>query len=269
MDYIYQSKFDNINYTEEYLEEIYFNLLVEEKRIIIKPNYGYMKYQKDINEQMRAILVDWIIGVHLVFNLNQETLFLTIWIIDTYLSYEIIPRTKLQLLGIASLLISCKYNEVLYPEIINFINATDKAYDVSELFQMEKKILIKLDFNILVPTSNQFYDILSKLFNFDNNQYFLGKFFLESYLIDYNMISFSTSNIALSVAYIVMKFFNIKGYKLLFNINNKNYIYQENLIKKVAKHLCFLVNNLNKTELTSVKTKYSLDKFGNVAQICQ
>jgi G2/mitotic-specific cyclin-B, other len=35
---------------------------------------------------MRAILVDWLIDVHLKFKLLNETLFLTINIIDRYLS---------------------------------------------------------------------------------------------------------------------------------------------------------------------------------------
>ena len=106
----------------------------------IKPNYGYMKNQNDINEQMRAILVDWIIEVHYNYNLKEETLFQTIWIIDTYLSYEIIPRTKLQLLGITSLLIACKFNEVLYPTFKEFINMTNKAYEIKD---GEPKIYVK------------------------------------------------------------------------------------------------------------------------------
>jgi hypothetical protein len=46
---------------------------------------GYMEKQNDINEKMRAILVDWLIEVHLKFKLLPETLFLTVNIIDRYL----------------------------------------------------------------------------------------------------------------------------------------------------------------------------------------
>ena len=235
----------------------------------IKPNYGYMKNQNDINEQMRAILVDWIIEVHYNYNLKEETLFQTIWIIDTYLSYEIVPRNNLQLLGVTSLLISCKYNEVIYPTIIEFINITDKAYEIKDILKMEQEILKKLDFNILVPLSLQFYDIISKIFNFDNKQYYLGKYFMDSCLIDYNMICFSSSIIALSCAYIVTKFFNIKEYKILYYINNKNNISQQNLIKESARKLCFIVKHLNQTNFNSIKKKYSLEKFGNVAKYCE
>ena len=93
---------------------------------------------------------------------------------------------------------------------------------------------------------------------------------MESCLIDYDMIYFSWSIIALSCAYIVSKFFNIKEYKILYSINdNKNYIIQENMIKESARQLCFLVKNLNHTNLVSIKKKYSLEKFGNIARYCQ
>ena len=45
---------------------------------------GYMTIQNEINEQMRAILIDWIIEVHFQFNLREETLYMAILIIDTY-----------------------------------------------------------------------------------------------------------------------------------------------------------------------------------------
>lgn len=51
-----------------------------------QPNGFYMRGQRDINENVRAILVDWIISVHAKFKLLPETLFLTINLIDRYFS---------------------------------------------------------------------------------------------------------------------------------------------------------------------------------------
>ena len=58
----------------DYLNDIHLTLSQEE--VQIKSVFGYMKNHTDINEQMRAILVDWIIEVHSKFNLKEETLFL-------------------------------------------------------------------------------------------------------------------------------------------------------------------------------------------------
>jgi cyclin B len=45
-----------------------------------------MARQVEINDKMRAILVDWLIEVHCKFKLQRETLFITVSIIDRYLS---------------------------------------------------------------------------------------------------------------------------------------------------------------------------------------
>jgi len=110
---------------------------------------------------MRAILIDWIIEVHFQFNLREETLYMAILIIDTYLSWNFISRIKLQLLGITCLLISCKSHEIYFPQQDKFIEVTDGAYTKEEMIKMENEILKKLNFNIVYPTSNDFYNILS------------------------------------------------------------------------------------------------------------
>ena len=242
-------------------------MLLDEKNL--KPLYGYIQNQHDINEQMRAILIDWLVEVHYKFHLRDETLYQTVFIIDSYLSAFPILRAKLQLLGIASLLISCKSQEIYYPQLSEFIDITDGAYVKNELIDMEKKVLKVLNFNIIAPTANDFYNIIAKAFGFDQKQFYLGKYFLESALIDYRMIKYSSSVIGVSCAYIVMKFFGIDNYKILY----KNEVVKENcpqrVIKEAARDICYLVKNLSQSTLKAVKDKYSLNHFLNVVQYCE
>lgn len=53
---------------------------------LTQPDGFYMRRQRDINENVRAILVDWIISVHSKFKLLPETLYLTINLVDRYQS---------------------------------------------------------------------------------------------------------------------------------------------------------------------------------------
>ena len=268
-EYNFSSNCEYISYTGEYLDEIYNNLLSDEKKIKFFPKMGYMSWQEDINEQMRAILIDWLVEVHYRFRLKSETLFQTVWIIDTYLSLIQITRAKLQLLGIASLLISCKSNEIYYPQLNEFTDITDGAYVKSELINMEKKVLKILDFNIIAPTPNDFYNIIAKAFCFDQRQFYLGKYFLESALIDYRMLKYTPSVIASSCAYIVMKFFGIDNYKILYKSEVVNDVCPQKAIKEAARDICSLVKNLSQSSLKAVKDKYSLNQFYNVAQFCE
>ena len=267
LDFNFINDQEKVSYAGEYLEEIYLNLLLEENQSTLKPTFGYMNMQNEINEQMRAILIDWIIEVHFQFNLRQETLYMTIWIIDTYLSFNFISRKKLQLLGITCLLISCKSQEIYFPHQNKFIEITDGAYNKEEMLKMENEILKKLNFKIVFPTSNDFYNILSKLYNFEKKQYFLGKYFIESVLIDYKMIKYSGSIISAASIYLVMKYYGINGYQKLYS----NFIIKEkdpeNIIKDTAKEIYLLMENLAKSKYKSVKNKYGLVQFERVSEI--
>lgn len=44
-----------------------------------------MSLQPEINDKMRAILVDWLVEVHFKFRLATETLYIAVRIIDRYL----------------------------------------------------------------------------------------------------------------------------------------------------------------------------------------
>mgnify|MGYP000025238766 CR=1 FL=1 len=148
----------------EYITEIYENLIEEEN--FLDNMYGYMKFQSDINEKMRATLIDWIIEVHYKFKLTHETLFLCIHLIDKYLSLVAVERKNLQLVGITALMISCKYEEIYSPELKDFIYVTDKAYSGEEILKLESQMLRVFKFDITVPTCLKFFQIISQNLNF-------------------------------------------------------------------------------------------------------
>ena len=253
----------------EYFDEIYTNLMLDEKNSNLKIEKHYMMQQHDINQQMREILIDWLIEVHNSFHFKEKTLFQTIYIIDIYLSYKIIHRIKFQLLGVACLLIAVKENEIYYPRIDEFINITDNSYNKEELLNMELQVLQLLNFEILIPTAEEFYNILSKSFNFNKIQHHLGEYFLDSSLVDYNMLKYKPSTIGIACAYIVMKFYCLKGYKDLYLSKLISGDSTQKLIKDCTKDLCHLVKNLSKSYLRATKDKYSFAEYDNVASLCE
>jgi len=140
----------------EYANDIFSHLKLTELKFIPKP--GYMKNQTDINEKMRAILIDWLVEVHLKFKLFSETLYLTVNLIDRYLEKENVLRQHLQLVGVTSMLIASKYEEIYAPEVRDFVYITDQAYTKEEILAMEYKILTTLEFNVTTPSSFRFLE---------------------------------------------------------------------------------------------------------------
>jgi len=80
-------------------------------------DYRYMSHQTNINEKMRMILIDWLVEVHVKYKQQPETLFLAVNIVDRYLSRRLVARGRLQLIGIAAMLIASKYEQVFRSEV--------------------------------------------------------------------------------------------------------------------------------------------------------
>ena len=264
---------------KEYINKIYRNLLMEEEKdISAMPVYEEIKSQKEINLQMRSILVDWIIDVHYKFGFTDETLFMTILIIDRYISYKQISRIKFQLLGITSMLLACKHEEINVPKVEDFIYITDNAYTKNEVFHMENDILNALNFELLYPSPIKFYEILSLKFNFDKFHHLLGKYLMESFLIDLNWINYKPSVISCACIYIVMKYGKKENYqeaynKKYYNLNESNFFCSkfnnEYDIKECAKNICSYVDNINKTCFLSCKKKYVTKENEKVSLIVE
>ena len=96
--------------------------------------------QQDVNAHMRGILVDWLVEVAQEYKLVSETLFLAVNYIDRFLSCEVAPRRKLQLVGITCMLIAAKYEEIYAPQIEDFCYITDNTYSREEVIAMEQQV---------------------------------------------------------------------------------------------------------------------------------
>jgi len=126
-----RSSFFNPQFVAEHASYIYRHCLVTEEQT--RPMQNYMDYQKDINPSMREILTDWLIEVHLKFKLLPETLYLTVNLIDQFLTTQNIYRNKLQLVGVTAMLIASKYEEIYPPIVSDFVYITDNAYTREEI----------------------------------------------------------------------------------------------------------------------------------------
>ena len=134
---------------------------------------------------------------------------------------------------------------------------------------MEIHVLKTLNFDILYPTPEEFYNILSKNFNFNRIQLHLGEYFLDSSLIDYNMLKYKYSTVAIACIYIVMKFYNLDGFKDIYSSKIISNDSSHKLIKDCAKDLCYLVKNISKSALTATKIKYSSQEYDNIFALCE
>jgi hypothetical protein len=123
-----------------------------EKELETSVSPTYMRQQAHINEKMRAILIDWLVEVHLKFKLVPETLYLTVNLIDRYLLGSPVERSNLQLVGVSALLLASKYEEIYPPELKDLVYITDKAYTQEQILGMEEKMVKALKYKMTIAS---------------------------------------------------------------------------------------------------------------------
>ncbi|XP_024985204.1 cyclin-A2-1-like [Cynara cardunculus var. scolymus] len=189
-----------------YAAEVYNNLRVTELKW--RPSADYMKtVQRDITQEMRGILIDWLVEVSEEYRLASETLYLTVALIDRYLSKMYIEKQRLQLLGITCMLIASKYEEISAPRVEDFCFITDGTYTRQEVLDMERQVLDILSFHLSVPTVKKF---LRRFILAAQSSYkvpvieleFLANYLAELTLTEYGFLKFLPSLIAASAVFL-------------------------------------------------------------------
>lgn len=112
-----------------------------------------MIWHDDITISMREILIGWLIEIQPKLHLNHHSLYLAILITDKYCHNHFISKNKYQLLGIASLFVAAKYEEVKTPKLKHYFEICGGEYSFEQILAMESDILITLKFSIKSITS--------------------------------------------------------------------------------------------------------------------
>lgn len=184
----------------EYVGEIFEYLKEVEMQTMANPTY--MDNQAELEWKMRGILVDWLLEVHTRFRLLPETLFLSVNIIDRFLSSKVVQLDRLQLVGVTAMFVASKYEEVLSPHITNFRSVADDGFTENEILQAEKFVLQALDYDLSYPNPLNFLRRISKADNYDVQTRTLGKYLLEISCLDHRFIAHPPSQIAAAAMYL-------------------------------------------------------------------
>ncbi|KAI3949733.1 hypothetical protein MKX01_040950 [Papaver californicum] len=246
----------------DYIDDIYAHYKKTENSSCVSPNY--MVKQSDINEKMRAILVDWLIEVHYKFDLMDETLFLMVNIIDRFLARQTVERKKLQLVGITAMLLACKYEEVSVPVVDDLILISDKAYTRKEVLAMEKLIVNTIQFDMSVPTSYVFMKRFLKAAQSDKKLELLSFFLIELSLVEYDMLRFPPSLLAAAAIYTAQCTLNRTRHWSKTTEWHTNY--SEDQLQDCSKLMVTFHHRAGTGKLSGVHRKYSIFKFGCAAK---
>ncbi|KAH1057447.1 hypothetical protein J1N35_035512 [Gossypium stocksii] len=251
-----------------YAPDIYTNIRVTE--LNRRPSTNYMEQvQQDITPSMRAILIDWLVEVSEEYKLVPDTLYLTVCLIDRFLSHNVIEKQRLQLVGVSCMLIASKYEEICAPRVEEFCFITDNTYTSGEVLKMERKILNFLYFQLSVPTTKTF---LRRFIQAAQATYkdpcieleFLANYLAELSLVEYNFLKFLPSLIAASAVFLARWTLNQSVHP--WDPTLEHYTsYKASELKTTVLALEDLQLNTNGCSLNAIHVKYKQQKFKCVA----
>ncbi|KAG2445429.1 hypothetical protein HXX76_000050 [Chlamydomonas incerta] len=248
----------------DYVNDIYYFY----KRV--EPKYkvpsDYMTKQTDINDKMRAILIDWLVEVHLKFKLMPETLFLTVNLIDRFLNEKQVTRKNLQLVGVTAMLIASKYEEIWAPEVRDFVYISDRAYTKEQILGMEKVMLNTLKFHLTLPTTYNFLarDLKAANMHFDKDVTMLSSYLIELAQVDAGMLKNNYSLIAVAALHVSMSAYDKAD--CYPRALEKHCGYTQDEVTPVAMQLAELMQKAPTSSLTAVWKKYSSAKYNEAAK---
>merc|ERR1712038_941883 len=255
-----------------YVNDIFAYLRELELKYAVKENY--LTGQKVIIPKMRAVLTDWMVEVHQQFTLLQETLYLSVAILDRYMQLQAanITRKKLQLVGVTSMFIAAKYEEMYAPEIGDFVYITDNAYSESQIREQEVEIIKHLNFCLERPLPLHFLRRFSKVAQVDTTIHNLAKYLMELAIVEYKFCHVPPSKLAAASLAISMMAYENDGdvtLQQLWNSTIEHYTFYPlssltNLIQELANHL-LQVSTQEPNRLMAVRKKYSDKKFIRVS----
>jgi len=166
------------------------------KKIKMLPDPNYIQHQKEVTWSARTILVNWIAEVHWKFKMQPETLFLTVNLIDRFLSIKTIKLNKFQLLALCALLISAKYMETVVPSIKDLVRIVNHMYTREEIIQAERCVLVLLGFDLGYPDPLHFLRRISKADGYGTRTKILANYLIEIALLDEHFLSYPPSVVA-------------------------------------------------------------------------
>ncbi|XP_027870821.1 G2/mitotic-specific cyclin-B2 [Xiphophorus couchianus] len=248
-----------------YVKDIYAYLQSLEVQQAIRADY--LK-GSEVTAAMRAILVDWLIQVHSRFQLLQETLYLTVAVLDRFLQVQPVSRRKLQLAGVAAMQVACKYEEMFCPEVGDFAYITDDAFSKAQILEMEQLVLRRLGFQLGRPLPLHFLRRASKVANTDIEKHTLAKYLMELTLLDYQMVHLRPSEVA--AASLCLSQLLVDG--LPWSPTQQHYsTYDEAHLQPIMQQLAknVVLVNEGRTKFQAVRKKYSSSKLMKISLLPQ
>ncbi|XP_054463661.1 cyclin-F [Anoplopoma fimbria] len=139
--------------------------------------------RQGIKDTMRYILVDWLVEVTTMKDFSSLTLHVTVGCVDRYLALRSVPKARLQLLGIACMVVCTRYISKEILTIREAVWLTDNTYKYEDLVRMMGEVVSVLEGRIRSPTLLDYGEVLLSLLPLERRTTHLFSYICELSLL--------------------------------------------------------------------------------------
>jgi len=134
----------------------------------------YFEYQTNFTRSMRVTLLCWMAEVSTEMGFSRITFHMAATYVDKYFETAgtLITTDSFQLIGVTSIFIAAKLEEIYVPDIKYFSQATGYFSSADQIRQMEKLIMASLDYKMYPMTLLHWADWYT--YQWDNYSEHLG-----------------------------------------------------------------------------------------------
>ncbi|XP_072839128.2 cyclin-F [Pogona vitticeps] len=226
--------------------------------------------QKGMNETMRYILIDWLVEVATMKDFSSLCLHMTVGCVDRYLKIRPVPRARLQLLGIACMVICTRFISKDILTIREAVWLTDNTYKYEDLVRMMGEIISALEGKIRIPTIVDYKEVLLKISSLERRTVYFYSFICELSLLNTGLCVYSPALLA-AAALLLAKVLHQQAHPWTSQLTESTGFSLEDLIP-CALNLykkCFhedVPKDYRQVSLTAVKQRFEDERYEEIGR---
>uniref|UniRef100_A0A8D0DTB6 Cyclin-F n=1 Tax=Salvator merianae TaxID=96440 RepID=A0A8D0DTB6_SALMN len=226
--------------------------------------------QKGMNETMRYILIDWLVEVATMKDFSSLCLHMTVGCVDRYLKIRPVSRGRLQLLGIACMVICTRFISKEILTIREAVWLTDNTYKYEDLVRMMGEIISALEGKIRIPTVVDYMEVLLNIAPQSRKTAHLYSFICELSLLNTGLCTYSPACLS-AAALLLAKVLHKQAHPWTSQLSESTGFSLEELIP-VALSLhkkCFhedVPKDYRQVSLTAVKQRFEDERYDEIGK---
>ena len=155
--------------------------------------------QSEVTSSMRMLLLDWMVDIARELEFSLETWCLAVNYLDRFLGFQPLSKDCLQLVGLTTLWLGAKQDELCPPSTEELVSLCADSYSTMNFKHMELIILARLNFNLAAPTPAFYLNHLVAVEDEKDWSEDLSRHLVELVMEDHKLARVSPSLIAQSV----------------------------------------------------------------------